>query len=72
MNFYVEMRKDNAISPLGSDRNVIFHDLKTLRGAINRANKIADKLGYNKNLIRVYTFTDVYEEASYKQVYGLN
>lgn len=48
--------------PLGSDRKLIFY-LKTIRGAKNRC-----KAAYNGEPYRLYTFTNFYDNSTFRLV----
>lgn len=47
--------------PLGTDNRLIFRDLKTLRGAINRCNKVFGTKDYV-----IKSFTNFYDEKTFK------
>ncbi len=48
---------------LRSGRIMIIDDLKTARGAISRCNKY-----WKGKVFRVYSFTDFYDESTYRRV----
>lgn len=48
---------------LGSQGKMIIEDLKTLKGAINRAKRS----GYTH--FRIYTFSNFYDDSTFKEVY---
>lgn len=51
--FLANLSEDNSRELLGSDNQIIFSDLKTLRGVLNRIKKY--NLNYNKSF-RIYQF----------------
>ena len=64
MGFYAYLGNDELGSePLGSGNKMIIPDLKTARGAIRRCNKY-----WSGKEFRVYSFTDFYDESTYKRV----
>jgi hypothetical protein len=63
MNFYAY--KDQYLlghEPLGTANRMIWRDLKTVRGAINRAKKLWGRW------YRIYTFTNFYDDKTFKLV----
>ena len=64
MGFYAYLGNDELGSEqLGSSGKMVIHDLKTARGAIRRCNKY-----WSGKEFRVYSFTDFYDESTYKRV----
>lgn len=63
MGFYIVALKDGekAENIAGSSQQIIYYDLKTVRGVINRLKN------WNKGMKReIYRFTNVYDESTYK------
>ena len=64
MGFYAYIGDDDLGSePLGSFGRMVIPDLKTARGAIRRCNKY-----WSGKEFRVYSFTDFYDESTYRRV----
>jgi hypothetical protein len=55
---------DLGSEPCGTEGRHIFHNLKTLRGAINRVNK-----WYKYGHFKIYSFTNFYDDKTFKLVY---
>mgnify|MGYP001195234367 CR=1 FL=1 len=58
MNFYVHSGSEE---PTGTEGRYIWRDLKTKRGAINRARRI-----FGQHAFSLYTFTDFYDGRTFK------
>ena len=64
MGFYAYLGNDElGAEPLGSGNKMVIPDLKTARGAIRRCNKY-----WSGKEFRVYSFTDFYDESTYRRV----
>ena len=65
MGFYAYLGDyEFGTEPLGTGNKMIIPDLKTARGAIRRCNKY-----WKGKVFRVYSFTDFYDESTYRRVY---
>ena len=63
MNFYAYRgKKPLGSEVLGTDNRIIINDLKTVRGAIARCNK------QWHNNFKLYSFTDIYDNTSFKEI----
>lgn len=65
MGFYIVALREGekAENVAGCSRQIIYHDLKTVRGVINRLRN------WNVGMKReVYRFANVYDESSYRLV----
>lgn len=64
MGFYAYLGDyEFGTEPLGTGNKMIIPDLKTARGAIRRCNKY-----WKGKVFRVYSFTDFYDESTYRRV----
>lgn len=54
---------DLGKEPLGTSDKVIWRDLTTVRGAVERANKLFGRGNY-----RIYTFNNFYDHKTFKRV----
>jgi len=65
MNFYMYLcDAELGKEPLGSTGKYIWRGLKTVAGAIRRANKYDTQNG-----VRIYSFTNFYKAETFKLVY---
>ena len=65
MGFYAYLgNAELGSEPLGTGNKMIIHELKTTRGAIRRCNKY-----WSDKEFRVYSFTSLYDESSYRRVH---
>ena len=65
MAFYAYLGNNELGSEqLGSSGRMVIPDLKSARGAIRRCNKY-----WKGKKFRVYSFTNFYDESSYKRVH---
>jgi len=62
MHFYAYAPRPDGTEPVGSSRRAVWHDLKTIRGAVRRAHRV---LGPDA---RVFTFWNFYDEATFRRV----
>ena len=60
MNFYVHSGSEE---PTGTDGRFVWRDLKTRRGAINRARRI-----FGDKPFSLYTFPDFYDGRTFKPI----
>ena len=71
--WYIELFVDNGqggvYHPCGTDYAMIYDDLKTLRGVLNRMKKWSWK--HEKEIVgvKIYTYTDLYEDDTYELQY---
>ncbi len=65
MSFYAYLGDyEFGTEPLGTGNKMIIPDLKTARGAIRRCNKY-----WKGKVFRVYSFTDFYDDSTYRRVH---
>ena len=58
----VEHAKD---IPAGGCNKTLWHDLKTVRGAVNRVKR---ELWFWRDDVTVFSYTNIYDNASYRKV----
>lgn len=64
MNFIAFIPKEDGTQPVGSDKQTIIRDLKTVRGAVARA-----KASLGQSFV-LYSYLNLYDEKTWKQVYN--
>lgn len=75
--WYIELLvnyKGELMNPCGTDYSILYDDLKTLRGVINRLKKLAPFITtqskdarHGKDIVglNIYTYTNLYDESTY-------
>lgn len=64
MNFYAYKGNDPlGKEPLGSENRLIWKDLKTIKGARNRAKK-----AFGNQPFKLYTFTNFFDDKTFSEV----
>lgn len=76
-NWYIQLlvrRGNEIIHPCGTDYSVLYNDLKTLRGVINRMKKwnpfITNKVKVGAEIVgfKIYNYTNLYDEDTHTLV----
>ena len=70
MNFYSYVTETPntpglADEPLGSGMRLIYRDLKTVRGAVNRMKRLSPDKSF-----KVFSFSNFYDDSTFRLVYA--
>lgn len=65
MNYFAFIPRDNGTAPMGTAGSVILREYKTQGGAIRAAKR---RLG--NELVAVFSYTNFYDNGTFKQVFN--
>ena len=70
IELYVKGKYTDTYHPLGTEYTMLYNDLKTLRGVINRMKKWIPFTSMIQQVVgfKIYTYTDLYDDDTFRLV----